>query len=157
MSSIIFFFDNIPGGFIPGTDELNQIMRVINLTPHSVQVFSAEQFINLEQVNPTTWVADSVEGIPLADYPSEGVARISVSTEVIESELPGETVTTSYGEATGIPENVEKGDVLIVSLPMKSMAVASNHPLAGQMVSPYRVVRSRENGSVVLGCMGFTY
>lgn len=131
-------------------------MRVINLTPHSVQVFSESQFVNLEQVNPTTWVADSVEGTPLAEYKSEGLARISVSTEVIESELPGETVTTSYGEATGIPE-VEEGDVLIVSLPMKSMAVAANHPLASQMVSPYKVVRSRENGSVVLGCMGFTY
>lgn len=133
------------------------IMRVINLTPHAVEVFSAEQFVNLFQPNPTTWVADGVAGQPKAEYTSEGLARISVSTEVIESELPGETVTTSYGEATGIPENVEEGDVLIVSLPMKSMAVASGHPLSNQMVSPYKVVRSRENGSVVLGCMGFTY
>ena len=132
-------------------------MRVINLTPHSVQVFSTNQFVNLEQTNPTTWVADGVEGDPVANYESQGLVRISVSTEPVESLLPGETVTTSYGEATGIPENVEEEDVLIVSLPMKSMAVAASHPLANQMVSPYKVVRSRENGSLVLGCMGFTY
>jgi hypothetical protein len=135
------------------------IMTVINLTPHSVEVYAENQFVNLEQINPTTWVADSVEGEPIASYESQGVARISVSTQVLPSELPGETVTTSYGEATGIPENVEEGNgnVLIISLPMKSMAVAANHPLASQMVSPYKVVRSRENGSLVLGCMGFTY
>lgn len=132
-------------------------MRVINLTPHSVQVYAESQFVNLEQTNPTTWVADSVVDNPLAEYKSEGLARISVSTKPVESVLPGEIVATSYGEATGIPENVEKGDVLIVSLPMKSMAVASGHPLANQMVSPYKVVRSRENGSLVLGCMGFTF
>lgn len=132
-------------------------MRVINLTPHSVDLYVEAQFVNLEQLNPTTWVADSVEGEPTAKYDSQGVARIDVSTKTVESELPGQTVATFYGEATGIPESVEEGDVLIVSLPMKSMAMTSNHPLAPQMVSPYKVVRSRENGSVVLGCMGFTY
>jgi hypothetical protein len=145
-------------------------MRVINLTPHSVQVFAAEQFNGLEQSNPTTWVADSIEGEPLANYPSEGVARISVQTTeegtlsnhglpfgLMNEEVP--LVSTIYGEATGIPDGIEPGDgnVLIVSLPMKSMAVAAGHPLANQMVSPYKVVRSRANGSFVLGCMGFTY
>jgi hypothetical protein len=66
-------------------------------------------------------------------------------------------VATEYGELTGVPEGVTQDDRLIVSLPAKSTAVAAGHPLAGQMVSPYKVVRSRGNGSLVLGCMGFTY
>ena len=131
-------------------------MKVLNLTPHSVEVYGPEQFVGLEQANPT-WVADEAQGAPLAVYPSQGVARIATTTEPVTSTLPGKVVSTFYGEATGIPEDVQSGDILIVSLPMKSMAVATRHPLAGQMVSPYKVVRSKQNGSLVLGCMGFTY
>ena len=132
-------------------------MSFINLTPHAVQVFNEAQFVGLEQVNPTTWVADSVEGAAISDFESAGVLRIS--TETVE-QLPVDgvpMVATKYGELTGVPEGVMQNDRLIVSLPAKSMAVAAGHPLAGQMVSPYKVVRSRENGSLVLGCMGFTY
>ena len=146
-------------------------MSVINLTPHSVQVYSQESFVKLEKTNPTTWLADSVNGEPLANYNSEGVARITTNVEgegdttlgnhgygcpvIPDSVVP--LVATTYGKATGIPEGVKADDVLIVSLPMKSMAVASGHPLAFQMVSPFGVVRSRANSSLVLGCMGFTY
>jgi ABC-type uncharacterized transport system YnjBCD substrate-binding protein len=131
-------------------------MTVLNLTPHSVQVFSAEQFVNLEQVNPTTWVADSVEGEPLANYESQGVARISTSTAPkLNDSLAGQVVETVYGEITGL-EMAQPGDTLIVSLPTKSMATAAGLVAAKYMVSPYKVVRSRANGSVVLGCMGFT-
>jgi hypothetical protein len=132
-------------------------MKVINLTPHPIEVFAAEQFTGLEQVNPTTWVADGVEGEPVASYPSDGVARISVSTEAVSSKLPGETVTTEYGEATGIPEGLDGSEVLIVSLPMQSMAKQAKLFQASQMVAPYKVVRLKASGSVVLGCMGFTY
>ena len=131
-------------------------MRIVNLTTHSIEVYNAEQFRNLVQANPTTWVADSVEGTPIAAYPSEGVARIAVSTSPIFSELPGEIVDTVYGEATGIPAEIEDA-ILIVSLPMQSMARQANHPLSHQMVAPYKVVRLRTNQGVVLGCMGFTY
>ena len=131
-------------------------MRIINLTPHSIEVYNPTQFHNLLQVNPTTWVADSVEGTPIAAYPSEGVARIAVSTTAIcSAELPGEIVSQSYGEATGIPDTEEA--ILIVSLPMLSMARQANHPRSHQMVAPYKVVRSRTNQGIVLGCMGFTY
>ncbi len=132
-------------------------MRVINLTPHSVQVYSESQFVNLEQTNPTTWIADSVEGDPIADYPSEGVARISTQTDVIESPLPGITVSTVYGEATGIPSDLDGSEILIVSLPTQSMAKQEGLSLSTQMVAPYKVVRLRSNTSTVLGCMGFTY
>lgn len=136
-------------------------MTVINLTPHSVEVYGQEQFVGLEQVNPTTWVADGVNGDPVAAYQSSGVARIETKVGNVAAcdskQLAGQVVTTVYGDATGIPEDVRSSDVLIVSLPMKSMADASLNPLSRQMVSPYKVVRSRDNGSLVLGCMGFTY
>ena len=132
-------------------------MSFINLTPHAVQVYKEAQFVGLEQVNPTTWVADGVQGKPVAEFESAGILRISTETV---GQLPIDgvpMVATKYGELTGAPEGVMQNDRLIVSLPAKSMAVAAGHPLAGQMVSPYKVVRSRENGSLVLGCMGFTY
>lgn len=134
-------------------------MRIINLTPHSIEVYASNQFVGLENTSPTTWIADSVKGDPLAQYPSEGVARISVSIEALQSHLPGEVVRTTYGEAVGIPQQLadNTNTILIVSLPMKSMAMASGHPLAKRMVSPYKVVRGKQEGSPVLGCMGFTY
>ena len=134
-------------------------MNIINLTPHSVDVVKECDFINLEKLNETTWVADGlVDGSWVASYPSKGVARISTSVENIEVPgLPGTAVVTKYGEATGIPEGIEENDVLIVSLPMQSMAVASSHPLAHQMAVPYKVVRLRGNTSTMLGCMGFTF
>lgn len=132
-------------------------MKVLNLTPHSVQVYYASQFIGLEQTNATTWVADGVDGDPVAAYPSQGVARISVATKTVQSALPGETVATTYGEATGIPDDIDGTEILIVSLPMQSMAKQAALNEAPQMVSPYKVVRSKANGSIVFGCMGFTY
>lgn len=133
-------------------------MSVINLTPHGIQVFKAEQFVNLEQVNPTTWVADGVEGSPIATHKSQGMARIAVTTvDIYSPSLGGDIVESVYGDATGIPDDLERDDILIVSLPMQSMARSADLPSARQMVAPYKVVRSRQNGSLVLGCMGFTY
>ncbi len=129
---------------------------IINLTPHIINVFSEDQFVNLEQANPTTWVADGVVGQAVAEYPSKGVARIAPITTDDDSIEGIPVVKTTYGEAVGIPEGIGPDDILIVSLPMQSMAKESGHPLAAQMVSPYKVVRSRQNGSLVLGCMGFT-
>lgn len=133
-------------------------MTIYNLTPHSIEIYEEDQFVNLEKLNPTTWVADSVEGEPIQSYPSDGVARLATSVEAIQHPvLGGEIVQTKYGEITGLPPQVEPGDSMIVSLPLQSGAKAVVHPLAGQMVCPYKVVRSRQNGSVVLGAMGFTF
>ena len=134
-------------------------MKVINLTPHPVQVYTPEQFVNLEQTDDKTWVADGVQGEPVAEYPSQGVARIATSVESVSTYLPvlaGEVVETVYGQITGLGD-MKPGDTAIVSLPTKSMAVAAGLVVAKYMVSPYKVVRSRSNGSLVLGCMGFTY
>ena len=130
----------------------------VNLTPHSIEVYPESAFADLEQLNPTTWVADGVDKLQaIASFPSVGMARISTKTEEVGPLLGIPMVATTYGEATGIPNDLHLNSRLIVSLPMQSMAKASEHPMADQMVAPYRVVRSRSDGSVVLGCMGFTY
>jgi hypothetical protein len=131
-------------------------MTIINLTPHAVNVYPREAFAGLSQLNPTTWIAESVdETKEIKNFPSVGSCRISV--EVVDS-TPIEgiaTVGTKYGNLHGIPETVEDTDTLIVSLPTKMMAQASGHHRSSQMVSPHEVVRLATDTSAVLGCMGF--
>ena len=132
----------------------------INLTPHDIDVFTESAFTGLIQINQSTWVADSVfPGQSIGAFPPaiKGGARIATKTIALP-QGPGDIplVATEYGEAVGIPDNVKPEDILIVSLPMLAMMKAASHPLAGQCVSPWKVVRSTGNGSQVLGCMGFT-
>lgn len=132
-------------------------MAIINLCPHSFDVYNESQFTNLEQTNATTWVADGVEGEAIVSIASSGSIRIATTTVPSNSIEGIPTVVTEYGEAVGIPNNVTNDDVLVVSLPAQSMAKAANHPLNPQMGSPYRVVRLRSNTSTVLGCMGLSF
>jgi hypothetical protein len=131
-------------------------MAIRNLTPHSVDFYSEAAFEGLEQLNPTTWVADSVSDDALLSVESEGMLRISTSTTESEPISGIPAVVTVYGDVTGVPDNVCPDDVLVVSLPALSMATAAGHPLAGQMMAPYKVVRQRGNTSTVLGAMGLT-
>lgn len=135
-------------------------MKFINLTPHPIDVYTEQAFEGLTQVNPTTWTAASVyseQAVAIFPPAVPGGARISTETVSLPHGLGGiPVVVTSYGDAIGIPDDVGPEDVLIVSLPMLSIMRNSGHPLAHQCVSPYKVVRSAENGSIVLGCMGFT-
>lgn len=132
-------------------------MAIINATPHAIQIYPEIAFEKLEELNPTTWVAESVDkSMLLLEIPSTGNARISTKTiggALVEG-IP--TVKTVYGELTGVPD-VGGEDIIVVSLPTQSMAKASGHPLASKMVSPYKVVREKANTSNVLGCMGFSY
>jgi len=138
-------------------------MKFRNLTPHPIHIFHKSSFVGLEQLNPTTWIADGCAGQPLLELPSEGCLRIKTETKELES-LGRENsnddliplVETKYGEVTGCPEDVDQADILIVSLPSLSMAKAAGHPLASQMTCPYQVVRQRGNTSVVLGAMGLS-
>ena len=103
-------------------------MALINLCQHSFDVYNESQFIGLEQTNPTTLIAEGVEGDAILSLPSVGSIRIATSTvegEIINS-IP--TVKTQYGEAVGIPNNVTNDDTLVVSLRTQSIAKAANHP-----------------------------
>jgi hypothetical protein len=132
-------------------------MTIINLTPHNFDVYAESSFVNLERVNATTLIADSVEGNAILSLPSVGSIRINTTTVEGEPINGIPTVVTKYGDAVGIPEGVQPEDVLVVSLQALSMAVASKHPLASQMTSPYKVVRLRSNTSIVLGAMGLSF
>ena len=129
-----------------------------NFMPHSFDVYTQEQFVGLEQLNPTTWIADAVEGEAVISVPSEGSVRMATSTEELGVDSNGVPVyKTVYGEASGLPNDLVEGDVCIVSLPVVSMMNASGHPMAAFVASPYKAVRLRSNTSQVLGCMGYTH
>lgn len=132
-------------------------MAIFNLCPHSFDLYAEDQFVNLQQLNPTTWVADGVVGEPKLSLPSVGSIRIATRTVEAEHVEGIPAVVTQYGDAVGIPEGVGETDILIVSLPAQSMAKAAGHPLAAQMGSPYKVVRLASNTSTVLGCMGLSF
>jgi hypothetical protein len=133
-------------------------MSIKNYMPHSFDVFTKSQFINLEQTNPTTWIADGVEGNAIVSVPSQGSVRMSTSTQELGVDSNGVPVyNTVYGELTGFPTELEEGDVVLVSLPVVSMMKASGHPLSAFVASPYNAVRLRSNTSTVLGCMGYTH
>lgn len=145
-------------------------MAIINLCPHVITLFTEEQFLGLSQEKPTLWLADGVVGCPLAEFQSQGSARISVTTEAAgttadnglplylhrEVEIP--IFQTVYGELILPPEiNITDDDILVVSLPTASMARQSGHPLSKQMVTPYQVVRLRTDTNIIIGATGFSY
>lgn len=132
-------------------------MAILNLCQHSFDVYNEYQFIGLEQTNPTTLIADEVEGNAIISLPSQGNIRIDTKTVEGESIKGIPSVKTIYGEAVGIPDNISSEDTLVVSLRTQSIAKAANHKLASQMATPYRVVRLRSNPSTVLGCMGLSF
>jgi len=133
-------------------------MRYINLTPHSISVYNGSQFVNLVQINPTTWVADSVDGDPILSLDSAGVARIATSTKIIGNINKIDFYATTYGDIIGLPDDgFYPDDILIVSLPTVNNAKASKHHLAKQLVSPWGVIRLASDMNQILGCQGFTY
>lgn len=130
---------------------------IINATPHAINIYHQSAFVNLEQLNPTTWVADAVDEDKLIlNVDSTGIARIAVVTTEGDEINGIPTVQTVYGELTGIPE-LNDDDIVVVSLPTQSAAKSCGHPLASRMATPYKVVRQRNNTSTVLGCMGLSF
>lgn len=133
-------------------------MTIRNFTPHFFDVYAQSQFVGFEQVNPTTFVADGVEGDAILSLPSEGSVRIATSTQELGVDASGvPAYKTVYGEASGFPLDLNDGDVVIVSLPVVSSLNASGSPLAKYAASPYKAVRLRSNTSQVLGALGYTH
>lgn len=129
-----------------------------NFMPHSYDVYKQEQFVNLEQTNPTTWIADGVQGEPIVSVPSEGNVRMATTTKELGIDAHGvPAFSTEYGEPNGFPTDIVEGDIVLVSLPTLSMMKASGHSLTAFVASPYNAVRLRSNTSQVLGCMGYTH
>jgi hypothetical protein len=134
-------------------------MQYRNLTPHTITIYTPNQFTNLEWDGKTCYYADGVEGYPVLSLPSEGTARIYQQTTLSNFDKDGVPLWITYYGDLEFPDNFVWGDdeILVVSLFTKMNAHASEHPTAKYMATPFGVVRSRENGSLVLGFQGLTY
>jgi hypothetical protein len=132
--------------------------KVLNTCPHNINIFPEDAFINLKQINPTTWVADGVkeEAPLLAFYPSSGSSlRIGVESKPIGSIAGVPCYRAVYGELSGLPE--EEYDVIITSLPAVSNAKLKGLAIAEKLCSPHQVVRLSTDTSVILGCTGLQF
>lgn len=132
-------------------------MAILNFTPHEIKIYSKDSFVNLKQVNETTWVADDILGFADKVFPSNGIARIKTDTSFYFEKDGVTFAKTVYGDLQGIPDSVSSEDIIIVSLPAKSNAHASNHPRKNQLVSPYIVVRDAKETSKILGCCELSF
>jgi hypothetical protein len=99
-------------------------MTILNYTPHTIN-----------------------EATTGNSYPSNGVARLSATTEVVDNINGINIYHTTFGEVEGLPES-EEGVVIIVS-GMILDAVSDRDDL----IAPGILVRD-ENGNPV-GCKGF--
>ncbi len=113
-------------------------MRIVNLTPHPVRIYTAD---TPDQVD------DPDHGVLLTLEPSGALARLSESVTGEETILAGEGVeipvsTVSYAEIQGLPEP-QQGTVYVVPL-MTALAA----PARTDLLVPYEQVRNEE-GTVV--------
>lgn len=105
-------------------------MKIINLTPHLVNLYSTADVEETQQGSYKSLTLK--EGVqPLAVFPSEGVARASaVKAEVDHLEIGGQVVAvnaTTYGTPEGLPEPVE-GTYFVVSA-LTAQAAKDRHDL----------------------------
>jgi hypothetical protein len=144
-------------------------MTFINLTPHSISVYSVNQFVNLQLENLTTWVADRVVGNPMLSLPSKGIARITTTVKEVKNYMESNNdvplFSTEYGvlyieykdEDINNTVKVKEGDLLVVSLPVVMNAKLAGYKIVSKLVSPAQVVRDAFDKSKILGCTGFTF
>jgi hypothetical protein len=139
------------------TKTKENIMKILNYTPHEISIYAEEAFKSLRRVNPTTIYAEEVVGEPILWLPSSGNARIATNTLV--HEYPGlqcKVVRTVYGDIEGM-DIQDDVDIYIVSLATQTAARAKRSPFAHKLATPFEVVRQQENPSLVLGCMGLSF
>lgn len=124
-------------------------MQLVNLTPHSINILSS---LGLESDPKTRQLVASAGAVEvLREIPSDGVARVAVTTQP-DGDVDGiPCQCPSYGEIDGLPEYGENV-FYIVSLLTVSAAKAHGRTCA-DLLSPGRVVRDKDNGSRILGCL----
>lgn len=120
-------------------------MKIVNLTPHKIVVCS------------------SFENI-IAEYPSEGNARVSTFSTVIDTVNGIDIVTTVYGEVEGLPEPVE-GTIYLVSMVVGNRPEVQARPdVLSPDTSPAASIRYPKNyevngkdmGGMIFGVTRFT-
>ena len=129
-------------------------MKVINLTPHDINILTKESCYGLEQDSTTKqWIADGVS--PIRVIKSSGVARVQVST-IPGTDLDGiPTQKPSYGDIDGLPAP-ELGVAYVVSLMCVSAAISHGRSTI-DLYTWGVLVRSRKNPSIIYGCFDLNH
>lgn len=92
---------------------------IINMTPHSVTLYSLNDCEEVTKGNYTSLVLK--EGAtPLATYPSQGVARATSSRELVYTIDSIPVYTTTYGEPEGLPEPAPNTYIIVSALTAQS-------------------------------------
>lgn len=119
---------------------------IINLTPHSVTVYSTDDVTEVTKGSYTSLILK--EGAqPMVTYPSQGVARASASKEQVDVVNGIPVYSTSYGEPEGLPE--EKEGVLYIV----SALTAQSAPERKDLLIIDGAVRDSEGR--IVGCTAF--
>ena len=99
---------------------------IVNLTPHSVTVYSLNDCEEVTKGSYTSLILK--EGAqPMVTYPSQGVARAACSKEQVDviNNIP--VYATSYGEPEGLPP-AKEGTFYLVSA-LTAQAAPQRHDL----------------------------
>lgn len=124
--------------------------NLINLTPHTISLFNLKDCTEV-QTGSYKSLNLNEGAVPLATYPSMGVARATASKAVVDHlEIGGQEVAvnaTSYGEPEGLPEP-QPGTYLIVSA-LTAQAAKDRHDL---LIVDGTV---RDGAGRIVGCTAF--
>lgn len=108
------------------TYEDSSMFAIINLTPHSVTVYSTDDVTEVTKGSYTSLILK--EGAqPLVTYPSQGVARAASVKEQIDTINGIPVYATSYGEPEGLPP-AREGTFYLVSA-LTAQAAPERHDL----------------------------
>ena len=110
-------------------------MKLVNLTPHTLNVYAADKTTELFSV------------------PSSGTVRVA-TTELVVGDLNGvPVVKTEYGACEGLPAP-EDGTTYIVSILVLQALNGTRNDVVAPNTSPKAAVRSADGK--ILGVTGFT-
>ena len=94
-------------------------MKIKNLTPHAICIFTTSQCVEQKKVNYTTLVLKEGEKPVLTIEPEVQIARVSSMTIYTDPvEFNGVSIPQAkvvFGEVEGLPVNLEEDTLYIVS------------------------------------------
>ena len=90
---------------------MNNNIQIVNLTPHTVRIVNDDKTV-------------------IAEYPSQGVARVKSEFVTVDTIMGIPVMKTTYGETEDLPQPVE-GTFFIVS-----MVVANANPTRKDLLMP---------------------
>ena len=106
-------------------------MKIKNLTPHSICIFTASQCVEQKKGNYTTLILKAGEKPVLTIEPEKNIARVSSKTIYTDPiEINGVSIPQSkivFGKVEGLPVELEKDTLYIVSAITANAFKANGH------------------------------